>query len=126
MLISLILKAKESEVKVKAKTRNSEHKIGEARFELNCESSADDDSTCSIATVGKNVEINIEKEAASESATLVVAPLSLVSQWEDEIMSKSNLSCYVHYGDRKMKSSFGTSSLNKFDVVITSCKLMIP
>ena len=124
MLISLILKTKENEIKKEVKVRSHN--------EFN-----DDGSDCSIATVEKaglgfkseeNEELTVEMDetgrelSSKNSTTLVVAPLSLVSQWEEEIASKCNLSCFVFYGDRKLKNSVDQSMFDQYDVVITSCE----
>ncbi len=50
--------------------------------------------------------------------TLVVAPLSLLAQWEEEITSKSTLSCLAYYGDQAHKPS--KSQLAGVDVLITT------
>ena len=50
--------------------------------------------------------------------TLVVAPLSLIAQWEEEINTKTSLSCLVCYGDQaKSKSSRDDFAV---DIVITT------
>ena len=53
--------------------------------------------------------------------TLVVAPLALIKQWEDEIKTKvaksHALRVLVHHGSSRTKSSVG---LKKYDVVITT------
>lgn len=54
----------------------------------------------------------------STKGTLVVAPLSLILQWEEEIKSKTSLSCYVHYGSSGNKQI--TSDFDGVDVVVTS------
>jgi SNF2 family DNA or RNA helicase len=57
-------------------------------------------------------------EGSKGGPTLVVAPLSLISQWEEEIETKTSLSYLVWYGDQTK----GKSSEDDFDcdVVITS------
>lgn len=49
--------------------------------------------------------------------TLVVAPLTLIAQWEEEIKTKTSLSCRVCYGDSKGKSSRDGFAV---DIVITT------
>jgi SNF2 family DNA or RNA helicase len=68
-----------------------------------------------------------EKEEAAKNKcetgpTLIVAPLSLVAQWEEELATKTNLTHSVHYGDRT-RSTFDSSNQLEVDVVITTCKL---
>lgn len=55
---------------------------------------------------------------AGPKTTLVVAPLSLLAQWEEEIQSKSSLSCLAYYGDRVKKIS--KSTMASVDVLITT------
>jgi SNF2 family DNA or RNA helicase len=49
-------------------------------------------------------------------ATLVVAPLSLLAQWEEEVETKTGLSFFLHYGDKKLED------YSAVDVVLTTCK----
>jgi len=53
-----------------------------------------------------------EGNSSKRLPTLVVAPLSLITQWEEEIKTKTSLSCRVCYGDQTK----GNSSLDDFDV----------
>lgn len=52
------------------------------------------------------------------TTTLVVAPLSLISQWEEEIKSKSTLSCLSYYGDQSKKIT--PSQVAATNVLITT------
>ena len=52
------------------------------------------------------------------TTTLIVSPLSLLAQWEEELVSKTNLSYRVHYGDNKKNSH----DFDAVDVVLTTCK----
>jgi DNA repair protein RAD5 len=55
----------------------------------------------------------------TNNSTLVVAPLSLLHQWQEEIENKTSLSCRVHYGDRnKNTSAYGSN--DTVDVVLTT------
>jgi SNF2 family DNA or RNA helicase len=54
--------------------------------------------------------------------TLVVAPLSLISQWEEELASKTNLQYKVFYADSRIVVS--KQSFCGVDVVLTTCKLL--
>jgi len=56
----------------------------------------------------------------STGTTLVVAPLSLIAQWEEELGSKTNLTHIVYYGDSS-KSAISKSSFDRVDVVVTTC-----
>ena len=56
-------------------------------------------------------------QTAKSGTTLIVTPLSLLAQWEEELESKTKLLYRVHYGDKKGLSDFGA-----VDVVLTTCK----
>lgn len=53
--------------------------------------------------------------------TLVVAPLSLVSQWEEEVATKTTLTFRVYYAETA-KGSIHSNSFKGVDVVITTCE----
>ena len=72
-----------------------------------------------LALILKHKEMQqVEGKRAENSPTLVVAPLSLITQWEEEIKTKTSLSCRVWYGDQAK----GKASCDDFDVdvVITT------
>ena len=48
------------------------------------------------------------------NTTLVVAPLSLLAQWEEELETKSSLAYFAHYGEKKLKD------YSSVDVVVTT------
>lgn len=54
----------------------------------------------------------------SQGTTLIVAPLSLIAQWEEEIKTKSSLSCITYYGEQAKKIT--ASQISSTDVVITT------
>lgn len=60
-----------------------------------------------------------EGAEAVPSSTLVVAKLSLLPQWEDELTSKTNLTYLVYYGQQGSKTP-SVDDLNAVDVVITT------
>ncbi len=66
----------------------------------------------------KMLSASQNNKADVPKTTLVVAPLSLLAQWEDEIQSKSSLTCLAYYGDQSKKKS--GSTLCNFDVVVTT------
>ncbi|KAG9306614.1 hypothetical protein G9A89_004811 [Geosiphon pyriformis] len=67
----------------------------------------------SIALILARPSTNTERRP-----TLVVAPVSLLSQWSDEFENKTEgLSIFVHHGKNKIKTS---RQFQKYDVVITS------
>ena len=53
--------------------------------------------------------------------TLVVAPLSLIGQWEEELSSKTDLTHTVYYGDAA-RPSVSKNTFLGVDVVVTTCK----
>jgi hypothetical protein len=66
---------------------------------------------------GKGVVV----EAYQTCQTLVVAPLSLLGQWEKEIKTKTNLSVYTHHGkDRARAKANGSVVFDRHDVVLTT------
>ncbi|EMR09478.1 hypothetical protein PNEG_02065 [Pneumocystis murina B123] len=54
-------------------------------------------------------------------STLIVAPLSIIRQWESEISSKTNLSVLVYHGAERNKHS---KNLKSYDVVITTYHIL--
>lgn len=62
-----------------------------------------------------------KKQSKGSGTTLVVAPLSLVSQWEEEIATKTNLTHRVYYAETA-KGGIHKSSFQGIDVVVTTCK----
>jgi SNF2 family DNA or RNA helicase len=67
-----------------------------------------------LALIGKSKEE--DGDEARNKSTLVVGPLSLLTQWQEEIETKTNLTCRVYYGDKKSDDYTGA------DVVLTTCK----
>jgi DNA repair protein RAD5 len=67
-----------------------------------------------LAMICKSKETNNDKN--SDGATLVVAPLSLLNQWQEELETKTSLSYRAYYGDKKCSDYDGV------DVVVTTCK----
>jgi len=59
-------------------------------------------------------------------ATLVVAPLALIRQWEAEIKEKVEkthaLKVYVHHGPQRTKSA---KELSRYDVVVTTYQILV-
>ena len=53
--------------------------------------------------------------------TLIIAPLSLMKQWEEEILNKTSLSHITLYGDTVKKIT--SSQLSQKDVILTTCTL---
>lgn len=73
-----------------------------------------------LALILKEKE-EVQKNNTQTGATLIIAPLSLVAQWEEEISTKTSLTYSVHYGD-KTRTTFGTENQLDVDVVVTTCK----
>ena len=104
MLLSLIAKDKEQAYQMSTFEKYEEHKNGL----LN---SADDGSDNTKKLSGS---INF----TSPRTTLIVAPLSLLGQWEEEIHSKTSLSCMTYYGDQAKRIS--SSTITGVDVLLTT------
>jgi len=71
-----------------------------------------------LALILKSKEARLaRKQKGGPTATLVVAKLSLLPQWEDELRSKTNLSHRIFYGQGKPPS---VEELEGVDVVVTT------
>lgn len=80
-----------------------------------------------IALIAKDIENNrvetstdqrVFADVAFKTTTLIVAPLSLIAQWEEEIKTKSSLSCVTYYGEQAKKIT--SSQISSTDIVITT------
>ena len=58
------------------------------------------------------------KRTKSKGTTLVIAPLSLISQWEEELATKTDLSHLVYY--ENTKKATGGDTFSCCDVVVTT------
>lgn len=63
-----------------------------------------------------NVKVDQGANQVSKT-TLVVAPLALIGQWEQEVMSKTGLKCMIYHGSKRNVS---VTELSKYDVVVTT------
>eukprot|EP00970_Alexandrium_tamarense_P009584 scaffold1928_cov109-Alexandrium_tamarense.AAC.9 len=125
MLMSLILKAKElGGGDVKPNDEVEEEKKEQEVMDISSSSDEDDDYE-SYHKRDEDSKLKAKKPrlslrtAKSGGTTLVVAPLSLISQWEEEMASKTNLSSLVYYDTSSKKASCG-SSFSSVDVVVTT------
>ena len=66
-----------------------------------------------------NSDANEGNANITNNSTLVVAPLSLLHQWQEEIEDKTSLSCRVHYGN-KNKNTSAIGTYDSVDVVLTT------
>src|SRR6266516_2900144 len=68
----------------------------------------------------------VQKYNTPGKSTLVVAPLALIRQWEQEISDKvadsHKLRVCVHHGSQRTKRS---ADLKKYDVVITTYQILV-
>ncbi|KAL7551748.1 hypothetical protein ACHAWF_014931 [Thalassiosira exigua] len=138
MLLALILQTKEVEggdvaaaaaVRSEARGKRSGRKrdVEEGVVELSSDdedgsASRDADSDDESWTEGRKEVPTAAKDftRAGGGATLVVAPLSLVSQWEEELSSKTNLSHIVYYDMAKRARPAGGDAFAAVDVVVTT------
>jgi hypothetical protein len=72
-----------------------------------------------LALILKDKELSRKKPQGK--TTLVVAPLSLVSQWEEELATKTQLTHQVYYADTA-KGGIRAGSFDGVDVVVTTCE----
>ncbi|WBW74765.1 DNA translocase Rhp16b [Schizosaccharomyces osmophilus] len=63
-----------------------------------------------------------EKSIKPCRSTLVVAPLSLIKQWEEEVHSKSNLKALVYHGANRKRD---LDHVHDYDVVITTYQTLV-
>ena len=79
-----------------------------------------DDEDYKPASDGRRKTASLEARSANsgDHTTLVVAPLSLIAQWEEEISTKTNLTCLLYYGDTRASKS--SRSFRGVDVVLTT------
>jgi SNF2 family DNA or RNA helicase len=121
MLMALILKSKSIEV---GDSSNFVPSDTTTDVEV-IDGSSDEDDDKDEDYVDKEVtkpEVPINKMTTKAcGTTLVVAPLSLISQWEEEMATKTNLTALVYYDNSSKKLARG-ESFSAVDVVVTTCK----
>ncbi|QPG75408.1 hypothetical protein FOA43_002762 [Brettanomyces nanus] len=61
--------------------------------------------------------MDFSKTLHKVKSTLIICPASLITQWQQEIETKTNLSCYSYHGPNRIKD---LDKLSQFDVIITS------
>ncbi|EPY51093.1 ATP-dependent DNA helicase Rhp16b [Schizosaccharomyces cryophilus OY26] len=73
---------------------------------------------------GKSLETKdeVNKSLIPCHSTLVIAPLSLIKQWEGEVHSKSNLKALVFHGANRKKE---LNHVHDYDVVITTYQTLV-
>ncbi|KAL3775420.1 hypothetical protein ACHAWO_001434 [Cyclotella atomus] len=128
MLVSLILKSKSIEVGdsrgfVPSDTTTDVEVIDASSDDDVVDVSSDEDDDKDEDYVDKKVtrpEVRINKAVTKAcGTTLVIAPLSLISQWEEETATKTNLTALVYYDNSSKKLARG-ESFSAVDVVITT------
>lgn len=108
MLMALIAKDVETQIE-KRKNKN----------DASCKFASNDEDVIHIDDENEEKEKDSIHPIQSEpTTTLVVTPLSLLSQWEDEILSKSNLSCLIYYGDQAKRIT--ADDISRVDILITT------
>jgi len=121
MLLSLILQSKAVQVGTPNKFSPTHAATDSEVLEL----SSDDDDETDKKYIDEH-ETQLKKlrtiiAPKSNGTTLIIAPLSLISQWEEEIASKTSLSALIYYNNVSKKIARG-DSFAFVDVVITTCK----
>jgi len=127
MLLALVLKTKEN---ISSKKRPSDSSLKPERASKRAASSRADEEE--IVDLSSDIEsdndddesytdddhnVQMLKRNMSNANTLVVAPLSLVSQWEEELATKTDLSHLMYYENKK---STGCDVFSSCDVVVTT------
>jgi len=115
MLLALIAKDAERREDANRKPTSSTDKS--SRMDI-IEIESDDDGDDAESRPYSQSQMVSGMSNSDPITTLVVAPLSLLSQWEEEVQSKSSLSCLMYYGDQAKK--LGESDLAGVDVLITT------
>ncbi|EJK58564.1 hypothetical protein THAOC_21303 [Thalassiosira oceanica] len=125
-LLSLILKSKEAlnstkEIKPPPVARGSDEVVNLLDDSDSESSSMDDDEEWTEESEKRGSAAKrktVTSQRRTKGTTLVVAPLSLVSQWEDEVATKTDLSQIVYYDSSKKLA--GCDSFSSVDVVVTT------
>ena len=115
MLLALIAKDKEKREDANSKPTSS---TGKSSCIDIIELESDEDGNGAESKPYSQSQMVSGTSNSDPITTLVVAPLSLLAQWEEEVQSKSSLSCLVYYGDQAKK--LGESDLAGVDVLITT------
>ena len=147
MLLSLILKTKENDAdggsaastkkrvgegNLKSEERATKRKAVAApkedvdvvdlsfdnEHDSDCQMDDDDESYTDDHASMKSTKKPLIRRTNSNGTTLVVAPLSLISQWEEELASKTDLSHLVYYDNNKRAT--GGDAFLCCDVVVTT------
>ena len=137
MLLSLIMKSKEKRIGIAPSTEQtikrkptdtSRDEQSDGPIETIDIISSDDESDNDDAddedykptSHSRRKTTSLEARSADSGVhtTLVVAPLSLVLQWEEEISTKTDLSCLVYYGNTRGNAT--SRSFRGVDVVLTT------
>lgn len=127
MLMSLILQSKTIELESSNIIENEAAatvNIGSSNTTVEVADMPSDDEEQDEDYVEKDQsQLKVLGDASSHSCgtTLVIAPLSLVSQWEEEMTSKTSLTSVVYY-DNASKKLVGGDAFSSVDVVVTTCK----
>ncbi|VEU20588.1 DEKNAAC101420 [Brettanomyces naardenensis] len=79
--------------------------------------SFDEDELLGLHKTDASKQIDFKKSLRKVKTTLIICPASLVSQWQQEIENRTNLTCYPYHGSTRIRN---IEELSKFDTVITS------
>ena len=130
MLLALVLKTKENVSS--RKKRPSDSSLKPERASKRAASSGADDEE-EIVDLSSDIETDndddesytdddhsiqmLKRNNSNGTTTLVIAPLSLVSQWEEELATKTDLSHLMYYENKK---ATGCDVFSSCDVVVTT------
>jgi len=73
-----------------------------------------------LSVIAKVKELESLQVTSSDvtGPTLIVAPLSMLPQWQEEIESKTTMSVYPYYNQSKR----GDVDFAAYDIALTTCK----
>jgi DNA repair protein RAD5 len=114
MILSLILTTKEAEDGCCSEDRMNGTRSTEDIVDVIDITSEDDEPKVRKMPVSQPAG-----EIPRVTTTLIIVPLSLISQWEEELATKTNLSYLVFY-DTVKKSASSAAAFSSVDVVVTT------
>lgn len=121
MLMSLILQSGAIEIGDFNSTYSTDATTDVEVLDVSSDDEDDKDEDYIDKEEAKPKMLSNNTPSQSCGTTLVVAPLSLISQWEEEMATKTNLTSLVYY-DSSSKKLTGGHCFSNVDVVVTTCE----